>query len=255
MALQTATPYMLRNDGKLLECCDIHPYIKYHYENSNKQEVYTLFTENWEYFIWFYNNTNNDTTRKNLKQLIIEDNFSHFISDEEGDIAFLGPISESDWWHLTEEEFYDLYELCNNECNQEFCRVRTSSMRYGGTSGDIYFRISSVGFDWFNLIWKVVYDNRDFITTVTVCTDTQSRGGRAEPYRHGSVVIDRLPVQEFITLSGNPVLEELDFFIERLLASGLSLDESFDLHPRKVNQIVKQLWRKQLIEKFGAKEK
>lgn len=256
MALKTATPYMLRNDGKLLECGDIHQYMIYYLDHPLIEELGTLLEDRWDFFVWFYNNTNSETTRKNLRQLIIEEYFSHFVVKEfNQDISFLGDISEKDCWHLTEAEFWDLYQLCNNETNQEFCRVRTSNMRFGGTSGDIYFRISSVGFNWFNLIWQLVYDNQSFITHVTICTDSQSKGGRTEFYKHGATSINRLPVKDFITLSGNPIIESSESFVEKFLASGLSLYESLDMHPRRVNEAVNMMWRKQLKDKFGAKEK
>ena len=70
---------------------------------------------------WFYDNSLNEETKK-----LIE-NFDRTKETIER------------LWYLT---------------NQEFCRVRTSNYRYktGGDNGEIYFRISSENFNWFDLI-------------------------------------------------------------------------------------------------------
>ena len=44
-------------------------------------------------------------------------------------------------------ELYSILEQVSNDVNQEFCRVRTSNLKIGGDSNEIYFRISSNGFN------------------------------------------------------------------------------------------------------------
>ena len=64
--LNKATPYMLRNDGVLLECGDMHPYIKYYQGNSNQKEILILLNhERGDALEWFYTNSN-----KYIKDLI-----------------------------------------------------------------------------------------------------------------------------------------------------------------------------------------
>ena len=97
--------------------------------------------------------------------------------------------------------------LLNDLTNQEFCRVRTSNykVKYGGDNGQIYFRISSVGFNWFDLIWNVVNKFSKDIKEVTVIKDKQTFGGKEFDYYY-----NHLPTDEFLTLKGNSIIESID---------------------------------------------
>lgn len=139
-SLEKATPYMLRNDGKLIKCelkyGNYHPYILnvYDIDSDIKSLVFDRFSE----LEWFYNNTNN----KNVKEYI-----SIIYHSLTGDNYF----NDSDYI-VKDDELKQFAIALNNEVNNEFCRVRTSNVKYGGDSNDIYFRISSIGFNWFPLI-------------------------------------------------------------------------------------------------------
>ena len=173
------TPYMLRNDGVLLECGSLHPYVNIS-SNQSFEDSYGIAKENPRNIKWFINNTNQDEVKKLGKKLLKDD--------------------------LTEEEFNRLNDLTN----QEFCRVRTSNfkVRFGGNNGEIYFRISSKGFNWFDLIWEVVMNNKNVIKNVTVVKDTQSLGGKEfNYYLVDGKKLDHLDVEEFLTLKGNPIIE------------------------------------------------
>ena len=173
------TPYMLRNDGVLLECGSLHPYVNIS-SNQSFEDSYEIAKENPRNIKWFINNTNQDEVKKLGEKLLKDD--------------------------LTEEEFNRLNDLTN----QEFCRVRTSNfkVRFGGDNGEIYFRISSKDFNWFDLIWKVVMDNKNVIKNVTVVKDTQSLGGKEfNYYLVDGKKLDHLDVEEFLTLKGNPIIE------------------------------------------------
>lgn len=255
--IEKGSAYMLRNDGRLLSVEDVglHPYIVYIIERSVDDSMSILFNEHLSHFEWFYKNTRHNSTRNNLRQLGIEyycsgyfKNFSYRRKIELQKI--IGVFDESDSIHISKEEITDLLYQCNNECNQEFCRVRTSSLKFGISDNGIYFRISSVGFNWFNLIWEVVYNFKNRVSDVTICTDTQSRGGRLTYYQHNGKEINRMPVDEFITLSGNPIIESYKNNFYEDLAKGLSLEETFSTHPRRINEIVNLLWKEQLNNKF-----
>ena len=127
---------------------------------------------------------------------------------------------------------YDIencFEAINDAVNQEFCRVRVSSLKGGGISREIYFRISSTGFNWFDAIWKVVYENRNFIENVTVVTDTQSRGGNLKTISSNGVVLSHIPPMEFINLKGRPVIES---------AQIKNLYEAYgDFHPAYIHKL------------------
>ena len=170
--LFSMTPYMLRNDGAFLECGDLHPYIKMSNNASYETNLKTL-NSHPDFLDWFYKNTLNEET----KELIEE---------------------------FKKEPDEDLMNLLNDLTNQEFCRVRTSNykVKYGGDNGQIYFRISSTGFNWFDLIWNVVSKFAKDIKEVTVMKDKQTFGGKEFDYYY-----DHLPTEEFLTLKGNPIVE------------------------------------------------
>lgn len=174
--LDITTPYMLRKDGRLIRCGEIHPYIKMSQTASDETNLKTL-EEHPEFLNWFESHVLDASTA----QLI--DEFEKSID-----------INEK----------YELMDLLNDITNQEFCRVRTSNykVKYGGDNGEIYFRISSRGFNWFNLIWDIVNKYQKQIKNVTIVNDKQSTGGKEFDYYY-----DHIPVDEFLTLKGSLVIE------------------------------------------------
>ena len=205
---------MLRNDGEELPV-KYHPYGNY---NDDWEET-ALAAE------WLYNHTQYD----NVKKLVI--NFIHawaIDGEPEADINNLirdtiDYINAAGYEIITEKflkdhekeivnsELYELKDLNDAVCNaldQEFTRVRFGGMydtnRY---SKELVFRISSVNFNWFDLIWNYVYKYRSNINSVTIARDHESTG-EDYFYSHNGVEIVQMPVEEFITLSGKPLIEE-----------------------------------------------
>lgn len=240
--LKSATPYMLRNDGKLIECSPMHPYIKYNIYDNNKNQIEQLFNLRLKFIEWFYNNTQHQEIKEEILNFIsnvINSNLYDINNIEEVQTKFNLPSATTRDENDIEEQFLEL----NNEMNQEFCRVRTSNMRLGGTSGDTYFRISSANFNWFDIIQNIVLENQNFITSVSISTDTQSRGGRPIFYSHNGIKIFELPTDEFLTLSGNPIIESNNYSVNSLM-QGKSLMESFDyIHPGHVNNCFNILFK------------
>lgn len=98
----------------------------------------------------------------------------------------------------------DIAKQLSSRINEEFVRVRTSHMTTPSTANQgIYFRISSKYTNWFDIIWKLVYDNRNWIQAVTIVTDLKSKG-KETYYRFGNLIANELSTQEFLTLGGNP---------------------------------------------------
>lgn len=170
------TPYMLRNDGELLPCGQVHPYIKTHVNNSYQQNLTQLSPTAID---WFIANTANDATREKL-------------------IALKAQPTEQ------------LLDEVNRQVNNEFCKVRTSNYRYkyGGDNGEIYFRVGSDnGFNWFPAIWNVVANNRG-IKYVTVVADNQSLGTKGFTYYSiKGTQLNKVPAEEFLTFGGRPLIE------------------------------------------------
>jgi hypothetical protein len=105
--------------------------------------------------------------------------------------------------------------------NQRFLRARYGG-EYNTVSGcrDIYFRVSSVGFDWFPIIRGFVEKSIDMIDTVTVKRDGGSAGNQ----------YDKTPVLVFLEMTGNTNFIEkhkdnLDGHIVEILAEGGSVQQ------------------------------
>lgn len=141
------------------------------------------------------------------------------------------------------QDVEELNQLIVNELNQEFLRARYGGM-YNSTRGnrDMIFRVSSADFNWFNIIFNFVYEHKNMIDTVTVVKDEESTGYDTV-YSHKGVMMDKLPVEEFIMLSGRPVIESFaETSIETALQSGKSIVESMSaaMNFNRINSIYKQ---------------
>lgn len=251
--LEISSAYMLNNKGDLLTCGVVHPYIKYIIQNNNKQEIEDLFNERLNNLLWFYDNTLNTFLIEDIEifvsSVINSDNYKIDKNIKERCISQISIDNDRVIKDVSTIE--ELFLNINHECNQEFCRVRTSHMKAPiGTSGDVYFRISSVGFNWFNLIWNVTHTNYNFVDSVTICTDTQSTGKPLQFYRWHGKSINKMPTEKFITLSGNPIIESKNAIL-KMLSDGHSLNESFGqcsyIH---VNACHDKLLEKQFDNKF-----
>ena len=143
--LKPATPYMLRNDGLLIDCSPLHPYIKYLIWSDNKSQIELLFNDHFDFLEWFKKNTQHNEVKTEIDKFI-----SAVIRNGSYDIN--NAIEPKDVVDLSTDDIESMFIELNNEMNQEFCRVSTSNMRFGGTSGNVYFRIRSTDFNWFDVI-------------------------------------------------------------------------------------------------------
>ena len=235
--------YMIRNDGKQFPVLQ-HPY-------GNIDEI----TETLYAGEWLYDHTQHASTKQKFIDLIA--NYAAFyeglnspntvISDLKGVIAgypykYLSmgfvdartdEIEEAFTKALlagSKAEMKALMKDIVQELNQEFLRAR-----YGGlyntdsSSREMVFRVSSTGFNWYNIIWKFVYDNEKSIDTVTIVRDEEATGVQNEFYRaKDGRLYDRYPVADFIMEKGNPVVETKDP-VKNLLQKGRPLSELKDL--------------------------
>lgn len=181
--LEDSTSYMLRKDGELLECGDKHPYIKEYYNDTFEQTLKYLDNHK-SNLKWFYDNTLNDE----VKELINE-------------------------YKESEEKLERLYYLTNGE----FCRVRTSNYRYkiGGDNGEIYFRLSSLYPQWFDIIWETCLTYKPFIKYITIMKDPQTSGKQFEYLKIKDIPINKYPVDDFINLETEVIVESLNESVEK----------------------------------------
>ena len=179
-ALKGNTAYMLRRDGTMFDCSPIHPYVLLYPNESIETNVKAL--EDHPGFIdWFIEHSNDQKVKDIMERI------------KGGD--------------RSEETLREANRLANDE----FCRVRTSNIKYayGGDNGEIYFRIASTDwFNWYDAIWNVVMEGRDWIGYVTVIKDKPIVGNRQEYYSVGGEELRHVPVDTFLTLKGEPVLEK-----------------------------------------------
>ncbi len=112
------------------------------------------------------------------------------------------------------KEHDDLCLKIRRSINQQFCRVR-----YGGKlntvkgSNSLWFRISSVGFDWQNVIYNFVSDlsSSRQISDISVCRDQESDNTEADYFyktKDGRQYY-HMPIQEYLAeeRESSPILD------------------------------------------------
>ena len=213
--------WMLRNDGKEFPVT-IHIYgdkdfveetvyaAEWLYKHTNSEKTKHLILEflaTWiNDEIPYSEGVFEDTIRYLRKNFgstkVISKEFLQSISSTVDDLIESGAL---------EEDLEDLNIQVMTDLNNEFCRVRNGGMINSSTSdmGEIYFRISSTnGFNWFDVIWNFVYKHKNQISSVTICKDYEATGSE-KIYTHVNKVFDRMQVDEFIMMKGNPIVEKL----------------------------------------------
>ena len=223
--------YMIRNDGKEIPV-KVHPY------GNPKDVEETLYASQ-----WLYRNTKHEDVKRTVLMLlrafayeelgvtegVLDElkewikTFKYVVLTEE----FLDEIPELD--DIPLEHLDELNTLVCHELNQEFLRARLGGyVNSSASSKEMVFRISSIGFDWFNIIYMFVHDHKRDIETVTIAKDEESTGYENYFYKHKGNVFNQMPVNEFLELSGNPVVENINLRTRAgRMTSGASMFESF----------------------------
>ncbi len=242
MVLKERIAYMIRNDGEVFKCDTFHPYILFESGESFSHNMITLFNNSWV-INWFL-----DHSKQNLKPLIkdclealaggvlgIEDSFkitSKFGMDEEILEQFLSninvhinpqPAENIDKNYI--ETCKALWEELNYRTNQEFLRARMSDQYRYGSGNDIYFRISSFNFNWYNIICNILFDNSQ-ITSITISLDEQSGRKSNKIYVLQGQPVDHMDIENFIMMEGRPVVESQENKYIKNLEKGLPLNEA-----------------------------
>lgn len=205
--------WMLRRDGKAIQV-PVHAY------GDEEDPEYILMNAE-----WLYDNTSSVETKNDIISLLA----IYAINNDCVDVStFANYVIEHDYLQIKvkflekiyselekaiddaissdfrNEEYYNKKVI--DDLNQEFCRVRAGGVYDSdGSLGDLYFRTSSSGFNWFDVIWEFVYKlyKQNKVSTVTIVRDKESTS-------EDKVYYNRMPVEEFITLSGHPYIESMD---------------------------------------------
>ena len=216
--LKTGTAYMMDRKGNLIEVPEYHPYlinVKDHHSILEQLErTVKFYLQN---LLWYYSNTKNIESKELVKTILyylrFDERYKSNYVDQYGNyitrvIDNYFDNSVYDIKISKEINVEDLWKELNDNLNEEFARVRTSHKNMPvDDNKDIYFRISSKYTNWFDTIWKVVYNYRDWIESVTVVTDLQSRG-KENFYILNGQKTDHMSVEDFINLKGNPIIEK-----------------------------------------------
>lgn len=235
--------WMIRNDGKSFR-------MQQHVYGSKEEVEETLMAAE-----WLYDATNSQHTRTSIINLIAS--WSHSLNPDKDIVEtihvtidsrpykflthdFINRIADHIRHGAVQEDFMSLNDHVVDELNQEFLRARYGGM-YNSTVGnrEMVFRVSSVHFNWFNIIFSFVYDRKKSISSVTVVKDEEATGFD-DVYSHRGYKMYQMPVNEFIELPGNPVVEQLSdtSSVRDKLTMGNTIRESAgaNINMRRLNE-------------------
>lgn len=219
--------WMIRNDGKAIPV-KVHPYIfegdleptyafEWLYKNTKFQKVKDLILD----FIYIWAIEYLEVEQDTIVSEII-DEFSTYSAEEfpisAEFIEEIGPkiIDRT----VSDDSLEAIEKVLSDELDQEFLRAR-----FGGafnsdnlSSGEIVFRISSECFNWYNIIFDFISKNeRNLrIKCVTIVRDTGLLDKSLKYYKthDGRSFYNQLPLSEFYTESGNPVVEKKHLYFD-----------------------------------------
>lgn len=204
--------WMIRNDGKAI------PITQHVYGNTEDNEESLYAAE------WLYDNSSHAST----KQLCIEfiASYADFIAGDSRIDSLVSDIERKPYKFLSKKfviahkdelesaksvDTESARKAIIDELNQEFLRARFGGMyNSSASSKEVVFRISSVGFNWYPIIWSFVYEHKSTVSSVTIVRDEESTGVKDFVYKsHSGERYFKMPVDEFLEESGNPVVEKL----------------------------------------------
>lgn len=206
-SLKKATAYMVRKDKQVFELDDTHPYLlTSKAENGSLEEVekYISTFLGFYYFElkWIYDHLIDDYAKhlilKIVSTLVYTDNIYSISETKKEYFRDNFPVNKK-LILKNKLQFINAWKVVNRNLNADFLRMRTSDEYLGGNSTDIFFRISSFGFDWFEIIWEIVTKNKNWINTITVEDDYSSKGS-------DKIIVNHMSVDDFIYTK--PILME-----------------------------------------------
>lgn len=227
------TAWMLRNDGKAFG-------LTQHIYGDPETSKAGAIEECLAAAVWLYDYTTKPETRRLAINTMVSWGYTLPDSEENVVEAMLKEIPTRPYQfipvdfvnnhgnELMSGKPGNIHDLCKQVCdelNQEFCRVRFGGMyNTMPNSKELIFRISSIGFNWYNLIWQFAYDMKAVANCITIVRDFEATGSnkyysnsKGEPYM-------QMPLESFFTEKGNPVVEALSVY------ATTSIDDNNKLH-------------------------
>jgi hypothetical protein len=145
--------------------------------------------------------------------------------------------------YMASSRDYDGSNL-SEQLNQRFLRARFGGeMDFAPETRELWFRISSTGFNWYGIIYKFtaeLHAERN-ITDVTIVRDLESTGSE-QVYTRKNVKYEHVPIDDFLSedLASSPMLEKRLAggtrsvpTIKRLIRQGMLLSEVQRLYGEK----------------------
>ena len=207
---------------------------------DRKEQLKVLIEEN-DIIPWFYTNYNDESIKQDIKVLVItyimlfacrnfdvanyyalhvSRNIRKILFDLDPEKMYaaldeaysLLPIIEGEPISNVKDKLFQLHEKLITKTNSDFARVRLGGSYYSNLSDkqDIYFRLCDTTHNWYDKIWAVVNENKHMLSTVTIEVEDDYLSRQVHIAKINGKAVSKMPVDEFLTLSGRPVVEELD---------------------------------------------
>jgi hypothetical protein len=208
---------------------------------GDRQEQLHVLINNNGIIPWFYNNYSDDSVKLDIRILVITyimlfacrnfnvaDYYTLCISERIRKVFFkfktenmlealkeawsFLPIIEGEPINNVKDKLLQLYEKLIIKTNSDFVRARLGGEYYSSLSGkqDIYFRLGDTTHDWYDKIWAVVNENKNILSTVTIEIEDDYSTKSTHVAKIKGEAVSKMPVDEFLTLAGRPIIEELD---------------------------------------------
>ena len=254
-------PLIVRNDGQVFDIkynrrvfpID-HPYLIPRADEASLKDVSELIYNKFHCFIWFYTHTRLGATQKAMRYFIehVVANIDYFAPDENDKNKLLSefiPYRETKNFLFPVGEVKDTLTALiniNDATNQEFLRFRTQEDFYGSGQVEIFFKVSSKGFDWGNIIENIIYSHAPQIKNVSIATDDNALP-YSKTYEVNGEPISAMTVDEFTTLRHTPVIKSLFRLNQKLphykeLQEGLThLEPGYLSSPRNIRYLIERI--------------
>lgn len=216
--LRIGSAYMMRNDGEIFDAGSVHPYVNY---DITVKDNYAIIEDGrfsfwWQ---WLYKHTNSEEVKERIIKCVkilysLERSYDEGIElpDNYTRVYAYFRVRPRDIIRdVTFDDFRKEADRLSKLVNQEFLRFRVGGYvtPKKGSEDEIYFRISSEKFNWFDLIWTLLYNNQNIINKMTVTRDKQSTKS-AETIKIKGDILFHYPVKDFLELPGNPIIEKFE---------------------------------------------
>lgn len=216
-------PFIVRNDGQIFDIkyrektfFTDHPYLIIRNSERSIKDIDNLLHDNFKSFEWLYEHTASGYTQKGMRMFVENvianiDEIARNNEDKNKIISKLIPYRETSTTIFPTGSIEDIFNILiniNDATNQEFLRFRTQRSFYGGREVSIFFKVSSKGFDWGDIIEKIIFNNRHIIKDISIATDDQVMQ-YSKTYEADGVPIVMMTPEDFISLRHTPVIESL----------------------------------------------